>query len=89
MGEYEISAAKAGFQSAQAKVNLVVGQRASIDLVLTVAELRQSVQVQETAISADVTNTDTSGLGRRAAGEGPAAQRPQLRPIADAESRAW
>ncbi len=62
VGEYEISAAKSGFQSAQAKVNLVLGQRASIDLVLAVAELQQSVQVQETAISADVTTMETSGL---------------------------
>jgi Carboxypeptidase regulatory-like domain/TonB-dependent Receptor Plug Domain len=62
VGEYEISAAKAGFQSAQAKVNLVLGQRASIDLVLAVAELQQSVQVQETAIAADVTTMETSGL---------------------------
>jgi len=62
VGAYEITASKAGFQSARAKVNLVLGERASVDLVLALAELQQSVQVQETAISADVTTMETSGL---------------------------
>lgn len=62
VGAYEVSAEKAGFQPARAKLNLVLGQRASVDLVLAVAELQQSVQVQETAISADVTTMETSGL---------------------------
>jgi Carboxypeptidase regulatory-like domain len=62
VGAYEVSAEKAGFQPARAKVNLVLGQRATLDLQLAVAELRQNVQVQETAISADVTTTETSGL---------------------------
>ena len=30
--------------------------------MLSVAELRQSIQVQETAITADVTTSETSGL---------------------------
>jgi Carboxypeptidase regulatory-like domain len=62
VGAYEVSAEKAGFQPARAKVNLVLGQRATVDLQLPVAELQQNVQVQETAISADVTTTETSGL---------------------------
>ncbi len=62
VGAYEVSAEKAGFQPARAKVNLVLGQRATVDLQLAVAELQQNVQVQETAISADVTTTETSGL---------------------------
>ncbi len=62
VGGYEVSAEKAGFQPARAKVNLVLGQRATVDLQLAVAELQQNVQVQETAISADVTTTETSGL---------------------------
>ena len=62
VGAYEVSAEKAGFQSARTKVNLVLGQRATVDLQLAVAELQQNVQVQETAISADVTTTETSGL---------------------------
>lgn len=62
VGAYEVSAEKAGFQPARAKVTLVLGQRATVDLELAVAELQQNVQVQETAISADVTTTETSGL---------------------------
>ena len=62
VGAYEISAEKAGFRPARAKVSLVLGQRATVDLALAVAELQQSVQVQETAISADVTTIETSGL---------------------------
>ena len=62
VGAYELSAEKAGFQPARAKVNLVLGQKATVDLQLSVAELQQNVQVQETAISADVTTTETSGL---------------------------
>jgi hypothetical protein len=62
VGAYEVSAEKAGFQPARAKVSLVLGQRATVDLQLAVAELQQNVQVQETAISADVTTTETSGL---------------------------
>ena len=62
VGGYEVSAEKSGFQPARAKVNLVVGERATVDLALAVAELQQNVQVQETAISADVTTVDISGL---------------------------
>ena len=62
VGAYEVTGEKAGFQPARAKLKLDVGQRASVDLVLTVAELRQSIQVQETAITADVTTSETSGL---------------------------
>jgi hypothetical protein len=62
VGAFEISGEKAGFQAARVKVNLVLGQRAEVDLVLAVAELQQNVQVQETAISADVTTMETSGL---------------------------
>ena len=62
VGAYDVSAEKSGFQPARAKLDLALGQRASVDLVLAVAELQQSVQVQETAISADVTTMETSGL---------------------------
>ena len=62
VGAYTVSAEKAGFQPAGAKLNLVLGQRATVDLQLAVAELQQNVQVQEIAISADVNTTETSGL---------------------------
>ena len=62
VGAYEVTGEKAGFQPTRAKVKLDLGQRASVDLVLSVAELQQSIQVQETAITADVTTMETSGL---------------------------
>ena len=62
VGAYEVTGEKAGFQTARAKLKLDLGQRASVDLVLSVAELQQSIQVQETAITADVTTMETSGL---------------------------
>lgn len=62
VGAYEITAEKAGFQKTEAKLTLVLGQRATVNLVLSVAELQQNIQVQETAISEDVTSTETSGL---------------------------
>ena len=62
VGAYEVTAEKAGFQPAQAKLKLDLGQRASVDLVLSVSELKQSIQVQETAITAEVTTMEISGL---------------------------
>lgn len=62
VGAYEVTAEKAGFRTAKVRVTLVLGQRASVNFQLTVAELQQSVQVQETAVSVEVTTTETSGL---------------------------
>ena len=62
VGAYQISAAKAGFRSAKARVSLVIGQRANVSLTLAVEEIEQSVQVQETALAADVTTAETSGV---------------------------
>jgi hypothetical protein len=62
VGSYELSAEKAGFQTSKAKVTLVVGQRATVDVMLAVEELQQSVQVQETALTVEATTTDISGL---------------------------
>jgi len=62
VGAYEVSAEKSGFQTAQAKLTVVVGERASVDLTLTLAELQQSVQVQESALSVEVTTAETAGL---------------------------
>ena len=62
VGAYEVSGEKSGFQTARAKANLVVGERASVDLTLTVAELQQSVEVQESAIALDATTAETAGL---------------------------
>ncbi len=62
VGNYEISAEKTGFEPAQARIALVLGQRAAVDLTLSVAGLTQNVQVQETAIAVNATTEDISGL---------------------------
>src|SRR6202521_1049282 len=50
VGAYEVSPEKAGFQTARAKVILVLGQRATVDLKPAVAELQWHVQVRVPAI---------------------------------------
>ncbi|MGD0222334.1 MAG: carboxypeptidase-like regulatory domain-containing protein [Terriglobia bacterium] len=62
VGEYEVSAEKAGFNVAKRSVALVLGQHASVDLVLNVAGIRQAVQVEATPFAPNVTNADVSGL---------------------------
>ena len=62
VGNYEVSAEKTGFEPAQARIALVLGQRAAVDLTLSVAGLTQNVQVQETAIAVNATTEDISGL---------------------------
>ena len=62
VGTYEISAEKSGFITAARKVSLVLGQRANIDLPLSVAGIRQVVQVEAAAPGLDVTTADVSGL---------------------------
>ena len=62
VGNYEVSAEKTGFEPSQARIALVLGQRAAVDLTLSVAGLTQNVQVQETAIAVNATTEDISGL---------------------------
>jgi hypothetical protein len=62
VGSYEISAEKTGFQASEARITLVLGQRAAVDLTLGVAGLTQNVQVEETAIAVTATTEDISGL---------------------------
>jgi hypothetical protein len=62
VGSYEMSAEKAGFESASTRITLVLGQRADLNLTLSVAGLTQTVQVQETAIAVSATTEDISGL---------------------------
>ena len=62
VGNYEVSAEKTGFEPSQARLALVLGQRAAVDLTLSVAALTQNVQVQETAIAVNATTEDISGL---------------------------
>ena len=62
VGRYEVTSEKAGFRPTKAAITLVLGQHATVDLTLAVAEVQQTIQVQEVASSENVTNTDVSGL---------------------------
>ena len=62
VGRYEVMSEKAGFRPTKAAITLVLGQHATVDLTLAVAEVQQTIQVQEVASSENVTNTDVSGL---------------------------
>ena len=62
IGNYEVSGEKTGFQPAKANVTLVLGESATINLTLSVAQLQQVVQVEESAVAVSATTTDISGL---------------------------
>src|SRR5579862_7693462 len=63
VGPYQVSAEKAGF-STQVKtgINLVVGQKTTVDLVLPVGELKQVVTIEEAAAVVSVSNQAMSGV---------------------------
>ena len=63
VGRYEVRAEKAGFRSeVRTGVSLVLGQRETVDLVLQVGDIRQTVQVESTPTVVAVTTEDISGL---------------------------
>jgi hypothetical protein len=63
IGRYEVRAEKAGFQSAQKTgVSLVVGQRETVDLVLQVGDVRQTVRVESAPTVVAITTEDDAGL---------------------------
>jgi hypothetical protein len=62
VGEYEVSAEKAGFNPAKRSVLLVLGQHAQVDLTLSVAGIHQTIQVEVTTFAPDVSTADVSGL---------------------------
>jgi hypothetical protein len=62
VGRYEVSAEKTGFSTAEQSVALVLGQRANLELTLTVAGIHQAIQVEAASFSADVSTADVSGL---------------------------
>ncbi len=63
VGPYEVQGSKAGFQSvSRTGIKLVVGQRAEINLELSVGELKQLVVVEEQAPVVSVTTEQTAGL---------------------------
>ncbi|HEX4543312.1 MAG TPA: carboxypeptidase-like regulatory domain-containing protein [Candidatus Acidoferrum sp.] len=63
VGEYEVSAAKAGFQDAvRSGIHLVVGQEATVDLHLQVGTVSAQVTVTGDAPIVNISTTDISGL---------------------------
>jgi hypothetical protein len=63
IGNYEVTATKSGFQpESKTGITLVVGQRASVDITLTVGELHQTVTITEVPETVAVSTEDTSGL---------------------------
>jgi len=68
VGEYELRAAKTGFQDAvQTGIHLVVGQEAHVDLRLQVGTVKSEIRVNGDAPIVDTTTRDISGLvGERA-----------------------
>jgi Carboxypeptidase regulatory-like domain len=63
VGRYQVRAEKAGFRSEERNgISLVLGQRESVDLVLQVGDVRQTVQVEAVPTAIAVTTEDVSGL---------------------------
>jgi len=63
VGRYEVLAQKNGFRSeARTGISVVVGQRETVDLVLQVGDVQQTVQVESAPTVVAVTTEDDSGL---------------------------
>ena len=63
IGRYEVRAEKTGFRSAEkTAVSLVLGQRETVDLVLQVGDVRQTVQVESAPTVVAITTEDDAGL---------------------------
>jgi hypothetical protein len=63
IGHYEIRAEKAGFRSAEKTgISLLLGQRETVDLVLQIGDVRQTVQVESVPTVVAITTEDDSGL---------------------------
>jgi hypothetical protein len=63
VGRYEVRVEKSGFRSeVKTGISLVLGQRQTVDLVLQVGDVRQTVQVEAAPTVVAVTTEDVSGL---------------------------
>jgi len=63
VGYYEVRAEKTGFRSERKTgILLVLGQRETVDLVLQVGDVRQTVQVESAPTVVAITTEDVSGL---------------------------
>src|SRR5579884_2159785 len=63
VGKYQVTASKDGFQTqVKTGIELVVGQRSTVDLSLPVGELRQVVTIEERPAPVALSTQSTSGL---------------------------
>ncbi len=63
VGRYELRAEKTGFRSEEKTgISLVLGQRETVDLVLQVGDVRQTVRVKSAPTVVAITTEDVSGL---------------------------
>src|ERR1017187_1466859 len=63
IGKYQVSASKEGFASqVKTGIDLVVGQTAEVDLLLSVGDLKQMVTVEEAPSPVSVSTQQVSGL---------------------------
>jgi hypothetical protein len=63
VGNYQVSVAKTGFTSQlKTGIDLVVGQSSTVDFVLPVGDLKQTITVEEAAAPINLSTQQTSGL---------------------------
>jgi hypothetical protein len=63
VGRYQVSATKTGFNSqVKTGIELVVGQSSTVDFVLPVGDLKQTVTVEEAPSPVNLSTQETSGL---------------------------
>ena len=63
VGKYDVAVEQAGFRKeSRSGITLVLGQRASVDFKLSVGEIQQTLQVEDTALQLGVTTAEFSGL---------------------------
>ena len=63
VGRYEARAEKPGFRAEEKNgIALVLGQRETVDLILQVGDVRQTVQVESAPTVVEITTEDDSGL---------------------------
>lgn len=63
VGRYQVTVEKAGFNTqSETGINLVVGQRAVVDLSLAVGKVEQQVSVTDVPLAINTTTQPTSGL---------------------------
>jgi len=62
-GRYEVTASKTGFHTqTKTGIELAVGQAATVDVMLSLGEVRQTMVVEEAAAAVEVATTDAAGL---------------------------